>query len=329
MRFVKAILMAWVALPSSISCDRLLLFREPTFRTAELRARGWCSGLIWKCSWFARVRSAWRIFFPCSNASPGHPRARLTSAQSGIESEASFSHDGKLVTYSFAASPSSKSTVWVVGADGNNPHPLTNADEDALHPAFSPDDKNIFYAAPAGLAITLLSRLHGGMNGTSTRERLTPNQARLLSSLQTSLSTNLLPLMWQPTGSGRQNQNPSKHLCLPDRRPLRRDHPRSSRRKKDLPASCAGCTNHGWSIVRRSALTDGGMTIVFLAASEPPGGGNYDDNVYSMSDVTGSDLKQITHVSGMTTELHMLPPNNVSFVNAGTIHTATMTSSTK
>ncbi len=42
---------------------------------------------------------------------------RLTAALSGIESEASCSHNGKLVVYSFASSPDSKSAVWVVGAD--------------------------------------------------------------------------------------------------------------------------------------------------------------------------------------------------------------------
>src|ERR1017187_3162612 len=50
---------------------------------------------------------------------------RLTSALTGVESEATFSHDGKLVVYSFASSPDSKSTVWMVGADGSNPHAIT------------------------------------------------------------------------------------------------------------------------------------------------------------------------------------------------------------
>jgi hypothetical protein len=54
--------------------------------------------------------------------SPGGASVRLTSATTGIESEASFSHSGKLVVYSFASSADSKSAVWVVGADGTNPH---------------------------------------------------------------------------------------------------------------------------------------------------------------------------------------------------------------
>src|ERR1035441_4393392 len=71
---------------------------------------------------------------------------RLTATLNGIESEATFSHDGKLVAYSFASSPDSKSAVWVVGADGRNPHAITGTDEDAVRPAFSPDDSKVFYA---------------------------------------------------------------------------------------------------------------------------------------------------------------------------------------
>ena len=54
--------------------------------------------------------------FLVRDAGPSRPRSRLTSVQNGIESEASFSHNGKLVTYSYASSPSSGSTVWIVGA---------------------------------------------------------------------------------------------------------------------------------------------------------------------------------------------------------------------
>ena len=46
-------------------------------------------------------------------------------------------------------------------------------------------------------------------------------------------------------------------------------------------------------------------------------GGNYDYNVYSMSDVTGGDLKQLTHLKGMTTDLKVLPDGKATFVNDG------------
>ena len=59
-----------------------------------------------------------------------------------------------------------------------------------------------------------------------------------------------------------------------------------------------------------------GMDILFLAATDTSGG-NYDYNVYSMSDVTGSDMKQITHLKGMTKELRVLPDGKASYVNGG------------
>ena len=71
---------------------------------------------------------------------------RLTKASRGIESEAGFSHNGKLVVYSFATAPDSRSAVWMVSEDGRNPHPLTGDHEDALHPVFAPDDSKVFYA---------------------------------------------------------------------------------------------------------------------------------------------------------------------------------------
>lgn len=59
-----------------------------------------------------------------------------------------------------------------------------------------------------------------------------------------------------------------------------------------------------------------GMDILFLAATNASGG-NYDYNVYSMSEVTGGELKQLTHLKGMTTELKVLPNGKATFVNQG------------
>jgi hypothetical protein len=58
------------------------------------------------------------------------------------------------------------------------------------------------------------------------------------------------------------------------------------------------------------------MDVLFLAATDTSGG-NYDYNVYSMSDVTGGDIKQLTHLKGMTTALKVLPDGRATFVNGG------------
>ena len=62
-----------------------------------------------------------------------------------------------------------------------------------------------------------------------------------------------------------------------------------------------------------------GMDVLFLAATDTSGG-NYDYNVYSMSDVTGSKIKQLTHLKGMTTDLKVLPDGKATFVNGGVIY---------
>ena len=62
-----------------------------------------------------------------------------------------------------------------------------------------------------------------------------------------------------------------------------------------------------------------GMDVVFLAATDTSGG-NYDYNVYSMSDVTGGEIKQLTHLKGMTTDLRVLPDGKATFANGGMVY---------
>jgi AraC-like DNA-binding protein len=61
------------------------------------------------------------------------------------------------------------------------------------------------------------------------------------------------------------------------------------------------------------------MDILFLAATNASGG-NYDYNVYSMSDVTGSNIKQLTRLKGMTTGLNILQEGKATFVNGGVVY---------
>ena len=214
--------------------------------------------------------------------------------------------------------------------DGSNPHPVTREDEDALHPVFSPDDKAIFYARSSWTghhSPIAAPRRHDwnvykkelDSESSSAPQQLTNDSFYELNSLDV-VADDVRP-------------GKTKILLSTSAYPIgalfEEIIPGAPEGKKIFQPRVPNAPTTVGPSFGEARFTDGGMTIVFLAASEPPGGGNYDYNVYSMSDVTGSDLKQITHVSGMTTELHMLPPNNVSFVNAGIVHTATMTSSTK
>ena len=69
------------------------------------------------------------------------------------------------------------------------------------------------------------------------------------------------------------------------------------------------------------------MDVLLLAATDTAGG-NYDYNVYSMSDVTGGDIKQLTHLKGMTTDLKVLLDGRATFVNGGTIYVLDVTKQT-
>lgn len=241
---------------------------------------------------------------------------RLTTALSGIESEASFSHDGKLVAYSFATAPDSKSSVWVVGIDGSNPHAITGADQDALHPVFSPDDSKVFYAASGFTGhhspIVRPSRHDWDVfsvfvesNTVNAPERITHE---LFYDMQ-SLDATADPV----------NQGGTKLLISTTGYPIgaliEEFTTEASDRNKIFQPHVPGESSAGPSY-GEARFIHRGMDVLFLAATNMSGG-NYDYNVYSMSDVTGSEIKQLTHLKGMTTELKALPDGKATFVNDG------------
>ncbi len=50
------------------------------------------------------------------------------------------------MVYPFAGSQDSKASVWVVGANGKNPHFITGKEKDPLHPTFLPMTQRVFVA---------------------------------------------------------------------------------------------------------------------------------------------------------------------------------------
>jgi hypothetical protein len=59
------------------------------------------------------------------------------------------------------------------------------------------------------------------------------------------------------------------------------------------------------------------MDIVFTAATEGPGGGTFDYNVYQMSGVTGGKLIQLTHHSGMIDKMTAGRDGTIFFSSGG------------
>jgi len=247
---------------------------------------------------------------------------RLTRAMSGIESEPSFSHSGRLVVYSFADSPDSRSSIWIVGIDGSNPHAVTRESQDAMHPVFSPDDSEIFFGASsfnghyspvvrparhdwdvfsvpvqatagiAGAAPTQITHesFYAMQSLDAVRDSINPGEASIL------ISTTGYPIgaLIEQFGSG------------------------ASGRKKIFQPHVQGEPSFGPAFGDARFGHDG-MDVLFLAATNSQGG-NYDYNVYSMSDVTGGEIKQLTHLKGMTKNLRVLPGNKAIFENGGTIY---------
>jgi Tol biopolymer transport system component len=208
--------------------------------------------------------------------------------------------------------------VWVVGADGRNPHPLTGQDQDALHPTFSPDDSKVFYAAsnftgnhspiarparhdwdvfsipiqsgavPVGVAPTQIthSSFYDLASLDVAPDGVNPGGIKIL------ISTTAYPigalLEEFPLGDPGRNKIFQPHM--------------------------QGESKIGPSFGEARFIHDG-MDILFLAATDTSG--VYDYNLYSMSDVTGSEIKQLTHLKGMTTALKILPKGEAAFVNSG------------
>jgi hypothetical protein len=244
---------------------------------------------------------------------------RLTTAVNGTESEASFSHDGKLVVCSFAYAPDSKSAVWVVGIDGSNPHAITGEEQDALHPVFSPDDSKVFYAASRFTGhyspvvrpfrhdwdvFSIPVQASGAIAGSApaqithesfydmrsldaTSDDINPGGTRLLiSTTGYPIGALIREITWSSSGKNKIFQS-------------------------HVPGESSAGPSYG-----EARYVHNGMDVLFLAATDT-NGGNYDYNVYSMSGVTGSEIKQLTHLKGMTTGLKVLPGGKATFVNDG------------
>jgi hypothetical protein len=254
---------------------------------------------------------------------------RLTTASRGIESEASFSRDGKLVVYSFATAPDSRSAVWVVSEDGRNSHPLTSDHEDSLHPVFAPDGSKVFYAVsrltgnyspivrPARhdwdvYTIPVESNAASGGVLPAAITHASFYDLRSIDVVDDPVKTDTTKLLVSTTGYPIGALLEEFTLGDPGRNKIFQPH---------VPGEPSMGPSYG-----EARFIHNGMDILFLAASAAAG--DYDYNVYSMSDVTGGDIKQLTHLKGMTTDLKVLPDGKAMFVNGGVAQTLDLSTNT-
>ena len=76
---------------------------------------------------------------------PGSPPHRLTSSTHAWESDPVLSGSGQMIAYSTAAGPDARSEVWVARVDGSHAHRVSGDAEDAVMPAFVPDEHSLLY----------------------------------------------------------------------------------------------------------------------------------------------------------------------------------------
>lgn len=244
-------------------------------------------------------------------------KKRLTRASSGFESEPSFSRDGKLVVYSFAQSTESNSAIWVVGANGEDPHQITGKDQDAMHPVFSPDASTVFYAASAftGHASPIVNPARHGWDLFSVPVQ---SGAPVTGARPTQITHGALYDFKSLDVAGDGTEPGEIRLLVSTT-----GYPIGDLIEEFNPGSPEGGNIFqphvpGESFVGpaygEARFIHNGMDVVFLAASNNSGG-KYDYNVYSMSDATGKEIKQLTHLKGMTTELRVLHGDSVAFRN--------------
>jgi Tol biopolymer transport system component len=78
-------------------------------------------------------------------ASTGGPVRRLSRATGGDAANPAWSPDGKLIAYDYRRPGFSIREIWVVGADGSRPRPVTRLGEVSTLPSWSPDGRRLAF----------------------------------------------------------------------------------------------------------------------------------------------------------------------------------------
>ncbi|BCB76395.1 hypothetical protein GCM10022251_24080 [Phytohabitans flavus] len=85
-------------------------------------------------------RDGTRQIYALDVAKPSEPGRLIAGPQAGPVNDPAPSPDGKFVLYTRETGPGT-SDIWIIGADGSNPHRLTSDPQRDMDPAWSPDGK--------------------------------------------------------------------------------------------------------------------------------------------------------------------------------------------
>lgn len=245
----------------------------------------------------------------------GSTSRRLTDATSGWEADPVLSPDGHLVAYSNGATQSGRADIWVAHVDGSHAHRVSSADQDSLMPGFGADGRTVFY---------VISRSFGHSSPIAASRRHDFDVVKIATdpdqTIAGSTPVELTQSYFYDVQSLSVSPDGEQFLVSTSGYPIggllqefRLDHP--LRQHRIFQPHVPGESSTGPSFGQARYVGDG-MEIVFTAAAEPAGGGNYDYNIYRMSEVTGGDLTQISHHKGMIDSLSVGPQRSVGFIDA-------------
>ena len=244
----------------------------------------------------------------------GTPR-RLTNARNAWEADPILSSDCRLIAYSSGPTRDGRADIWIAHVDGSHAHRVSGIDQDASMPAFGPDGRTVFYA---------ISRSFGHSSPIAASRRHDFDVVKVIAdpdqTIPGSTSMELTQSYFRDLQSLSVSPDGEQFLVSTSGYPIGAllqefwvDHP--LRQHRIFQPHISGESSTGPSFGQARYLGNG-MEIVFTAATEPVGGGDFDYNVYRISEVTGGDLTQLTHHKGMMDSLSVSPHGGVGFTDA-------------
>jgi hypothetical protein len=229
-----------------------------------------------------------------------HAPHRLTNRTTGFESDPVLSKDGKQIAYSFSESQEGRSEVWIVSSTGGSGSRVSALTEDATMPAFAKGDTMLLYVTSGfnghyspiarprrhDFDIEAVPITSNGAIAGATPISLTQQKFFDLRSIAVSDdgTTFLISTSGYPIGELIEEFD----IASPQRI------------KRIFQPIVTGSPSSGAAYGKAAYI---GMNIVFEAASEPAGGGNFDYNLYQMSGITGGEIVQLTHHQGMIADM--------------------------
>jgi hypothetical protein len=214
-----------------------------------------------------------------------------------------------------ADGPEAKSEVWVSRIDGSHAHRVSAAEEDAVMPAFAPDGKTLLYVK---------SRFNGHYSPIARPRRHQFDVVKVVidpdASIAGSMPVELTQQEFFDLRSLSVSPDGERFLVSTSGYPIgdlleEFEIAKPLKIKRIFQPHVPSQPPAG-AVFGEAAYTNDGMGIVFNAATQGQNG-TFDYNVYQMSDVTGGDLVQLTHRSGMIDQMNVSRDGTIFFSSGG------------